>query len=119
MKTVSRFVPVLFAASALLALAACSEAKTPPAPPAPPVQPAPAQVAPAAAPAPAKTAAAYPLATCPISGEKLGEMGPAVVKVYDGEEVHFCCKNCPPKFEKDLAANLAKVKADKAKAQAE
>ncbi len=104
MKTVSRSVLVLAAAMGMLGLAACSEAK---APPATPVQPAPTQA----------VAVAYPLTTCPISGEKLGEMGPAVVRMYDGEEVHFCCKECPAKFEKDLAANLAKVKADKAKAQ--
>jgi hypothetical protein len=58
----------------------------------------------------------YPLATCPISGEKLGAMGAPVVKVYGaeggaagGREIQFCCKNCPPKFEKDLPANLAKL----------
>ncbi len=54
----------------------------------------------------------YPLATCPITGEKLGSMGEPVVKVYDGvggREVRFCCKSCPPKFEKDLAASFAKL----------
>ncbi len=51
----------------------------------------------------------YPLGTCPVSGEKLGEMGDPVVKLYDGREVRFCCKECPPKFEKDLAASLAKL----------
>jgi len=51
----------------------------------------------------------YPLATCPITGKKLGSMGDPVVKIYDGREIRFCCPACPPKFEKDLAANLAKV----------
>lgn len=51
----------------------------------------------------------YPFDTCPISGKKLGAMGDPVVKVYDGREVRFCCDMCPPKFEKDLAANLAKL----------
>ena len=54
----------------------------------------------------------YPLATCPITGEKLGSMGEPVVKVYEsagGREVRFCCKSCPPKFEKDLAASFAKL----------
>jgi hypothetical protein len=51
----------------------------------------------------------YPLATCPISGEKLGSMGDPIVKVYDGREVRFCCKSCPPKFEKDLAASFSKL----------
>src|SRR4051812_40420457 len=53
----------------------------------------------------------YPLATCPISGEKLGGMGEPVVKEYDGREVRFCCKSCPPKFEKDTAASMAKLDA--------
>lgn len=48
----------------------------------------------------------YPLTTCPISGETLGEMGDPVVKVYDGREVKFCCNNCVGPFEKDLAASM-------------
>ncbi|MBS0189025.1 MAG: hypothetical protein JSS51_13235 [Planctomycetes bacterium] len=48
----------------------------------------------------------YPLTTCPITGEKLGSMGEPVVKLYEGREVRFCCKSCPPKFEKDLAKSL-------------
>lgn len=52
---------------------------------------------------------AYPLTTCPISGSKLGSMGDPIVKVYDGREVRFCCKSCPPKFEKDIAKSMAKL----------
>jgi len=51
----------------------------------------------------------YPLDTCPITAKKLGTMGDPVTKVYDGREVRFCCPACPPKFEKDQAANLAKI----------
>lgn len=51
----------------------------------------------------------YPLTTCPISGETLGEMGDPVVKVYDGREVKFCCSNCIGTFEKDLAASLSNL----------
>ncbi|CAN5853532.1 hypothetical protein BH11PLA1_BH11PLA1_12450 [soil metagenome] len=51
----------------------------------------------------------YPLDTCPMTGKKLGAMGDSITKVYDGREVRFCCPACPPKFEKDPAANLAKV----------
>lgn len=51
----------------------------------------------------------YPLTTCPITGKKLGSMGEPIVKVYGGREVRFCCGGCPPKFEKDLAASMAKV----------
>lgn len=53
----------------------------------------------------------YPLTTCPITGEKLGTMGEPVVKFYEGREVRFCCKSCPPKFEKDLAKSLATLDA--------
>lgn len=51
----------------------------------------------------------YPLATCPITGKKLGSMENPVVKLYDGREVRFCCAGCPEKFEKDQVANLAKI----------
>lgn len=51
----------------------------------------------------------YPLDTCPITGKKLGSMGDPVVKRYDGREVRFCCSACPEKFEKDKAANFAKI----------
>ena len=54
---------------------------------------------------------AYYLTTCPMSGEKLGGMGEAVIKVYDGRETRFCCKDCVVEFEKDKAAGWAKVDA--------
>lgn len=47
--------------------------------------------------------------TCPISGEKLGEMGDPVVREYDGREVRFCCKKCIPKFEADKKAGFEKL----------
>jgi len=49
----------------------------------------------------------YTLDTCAISGEKLGSMGDAIVKVYNGREVKFCCSMCVPKFEKNLKASFA------------
>src|ERR1044071_6796393 len=74
---------------------------------------------PAKAPDKSKTLGSlYPLSTCPISGEKLGGMGEPIVKEYDGREVRFCCKSCPPKFEKDLAASLATLDAAIVKDQA-
>ena len=69
--------------------------------------------APAAAPAapPAAPKGAYPLTTCVVSGEKLGEMGDPVVVTRDGVEIHLCCKNCikeldadPKKFEAMVTA---------------
>lgn len=53
--------------------------------------------------------AAYPLDVCPISGEKLGEMGAPTVRFYEGREVRFCCDGCIEDFEKDLDASLKKL----------
>ena len=50
-----------------------------------------------------KEAEAYPLDYCIVTGERLGGMGDAVVKVYDGREVRFCCGGCVKIFEKDKA----------------
>ena len=52
---------------------------------------------------------AYTLDTCVVSGEKLGSMGDPVVKVYDGQQVKFCCNACVKDFEKDKAKFLAKI----------
>jgi len=43
----------------------------------------------------------YPLQTCFISGEKLGEMGKPFVFVYEGQELKMCCKDCKKKFDKN------------------
>lgn len=53
----------------------------------------------------------YMLGTCPVSGGKLGAMGPPVVKEYDGRQIRFCCSECPAKFEADPAKYLKKVDA--------
>jgi hypothetical protein len=58
----------------------------------------------------------YTLDTCATSGEKLGGMGDSVVRVYNGQEVKFCCSGCIKKFEKDVDGNVKKVQADMAKA---
>ena len=60
--------------------------------------------------------AAYPLTTCPISGEPLGAMGESVVRTYEVSEGHqrevrFCCAGCVEKFEADLQANLTALEA--------
>ena len=56
------------------------------------------------------TAKPYPLDTCLVSGEKLGEMGKPFEIVYEGQQIKFCCKNCAPKFAKDPAKYLSKLK---------
>ncbi len=70
-----------------------------------------------ATPAPAKTAAvlpagvkAYPLDTCLVSGEKLGDMGEPVVITYQGQQIKFCCDSCVPKFNKEPEKFLSKLK---------
>jgi len=52
----------------------------------------------------------YPLDTCVVSGEKLGSMGEPFVITHEGTEVRFCCDGCLPKFKKDPAKYLAKLK---------
>jgi len=51
---------------------------------------------------------AYPLTTCVISGEKLGEMGPPPSVNYKGTEIEFCCKNCVKTFNADPDKYLQK-----------
>jgi YHS domain-containing protein len=51
------------------------------------------------------------VSTCPVSGEKLGEMGPPVSIDYQGKKVAFCCDSCITKFQKDPAKYLAKLPA--------
>ena len=52
----------------------------------------------------------YPLETCLVSGEKLGEMGKPYEIVHEGQQIKFCCKKCLPDFQKDPAKYLAKLK---------
>jgi YHS domain-containing protein len=49
------------------------------------------------------------LTTCPVSGEKLGEMGKPMVFVYQGQEVKLCCSGCKKDFDKDPAKYLKKI----------
>lgn len=51
----------------------------------------------------------YPLQTCVVSGEKLGEMGKPYIFTSQGTEVHLCCKDCQAKFDKNPAKYLAKI----------
>jgi len=60
----------------------------------------------------AEDAKPYPPATCPVSGEKVGEMGPPVTIDYQGKKVAFCCDSCVAKFQKDPAKYQAKLSAN-------
>lgn len=67
-----------------------------------------------------EAAASYPLDTCVVSGEKLGEMGKPIDYIHKEEGkpdrlVRFCCKMCISKFKKDPAKYLKLI--DEAAAQ--
>lgn len=53
----------------------------------------------------------YPLALCPVSGEKLGEMGKPVDYVYDNQLIRFCCPSCIADFTKQPAVYMGKLQA--------
>ncbi|MGD0744672.1 MAG: hypothetical protein ABSA45_05915 [Verrucomicrobiota bacterium] len=57
------------------------------------------------------------LATCPVSGDKLGEMGKPYIFVYQGQEIKLCCPNCKKDFDKDPAKYVAKIRAADKKAK--
>ena len=42
----------------------------------------------------------YPLKTCIVSGDDLGEMGDPVVFTDKGQEIKLCCKPCRQDFDK-------------------
>lgn len=48
----------------------------------------------------------YPITTCVVSGEKLGEMGEPYIMQHEGREIRFCCKKCRRDFLKDPARYL-------------
>jgi len=51
------------------------------------------------------------LATCPVSGDKLGEMGKPFTFTYKNQEVKLCCKNCKKDFDKNPDKYIAKIRA--------
>jgi hypothetical protein len=63
-----------------------------------------------------KTPKPYPLKTCVVSDEKLGEHGKPYVFTHEGQEVKLCCKDCLKDFKKDPAKYTKKIAdAEKAK----
>jgi YHS domain-containing protein len=59
------------------------------------------------------------LKTCPVSGDKLGEMGAAYVFSYKGQEIKLCCKGCKKDFDKNPDKYIKLIRAaDKATAKA-
>ncbi len=58
----------------------------------------------------APAATPYKLNTCVVMDSKLGSMGDPVVRVYNGQEVKFCCLPCVEEFEAEPDFYLAKMK---------
>ena len=59
----------------------------------------------------------YPLKTCIVSGDKLGEMGDPFVYAYKGREIKFCCKGCLKDFNKNPAKYIKMIDEAEAKAK--
>src|SRR5258705_10161490 len=57
----------------------------------------------------------YPLKTCVVSGEKLGEMGKPYVFTNDTREIKLCCKDCLKDFKKDPKKYVKKIEDAEAK----
>jgi hypothetical protein len=53
----------------------------------------------------------YVLNTCPVSDEKLGEMGEPYVFTHAGREIKLCCKSCLKDFNKEPAKFIQKIEA--------
>lgn len=51
------------------------------------------------------------LTTCPVSGDKLGEMGKPMVFTYKDQEVKLCCPGCKKDFEKNPDKYMALIRA--------
>ena len=59
----------------------------------------------------------YPLKTCVVSDEKLGDMGDTYVFTHEGREIKLCCKSCFKDFKKDPAKYIKKIEDAEAKAK--
>lgn len=51
--------------------------------------------------------------TCPVTGEPLGSMGPAIPVAVGTDTVYVCCKGCVTKVQRDPSRYLAKVAAER------
>lgn len=59
----------------------------------------------------------YPLKTCVVADEKLGDMGPPYVFTHEGREFKLCCKSCLKDFKKEPAKYIKKVEDAEKKAK--
>lgn len=56
---------------------------------------------------------------CPVSGDKVGEMGEIIQQEYNGKIYNFCCSMCLKDFQKDPDKYVAMVEEMMAKEAAE
>lgn len=61
--------------------------------------------------------AAYPLTTCVVSDEKIGDHGKPFDYMHEGRLVRLCCEACVDQFKEDPDKYLAKIDAAKKKAE--
>lgn len=52
---------------------------------------------------------AYPLKTCVVTDEKLGDHGKPYVFTHEGQEIKLCCKDCLKDFKAEPAKYLKKI----------
>ena len=55
---------------------------------------------------------------CPVSGNKVGEMGPPIKVEYNGKVYNLCCSMCVKTFKSD-PEKYSKVAEDEVKRQAQ
>jgi len=51
----------------------------------------------------------YPLKTCAVSNEKLGDHGKPYVFTHEGREIKLCCEDCLDDFKKEPAKYVKKL----------
>lgn len=60
----------------------------------------------------------YPLDHCIVSGDKFGgDMGKPITNYYNGQQIIFCCKDCPRDFKKDPDKYLKQIAEEAKKAK--
>lgn len=47
---------------------------------------------------------------CPVSGEKVGVMGPVEQYEHNGKTYNFCCPGCIPEFKKNPEKYIQNIK---------
>lgn len=51
----------------------------------------------------------YPLQTCIVTDEKLGDHGKPYIFTHEGQEVKLCCKGCLKDFKREPAKYTKKI----------